>query len=98
MHDVIGLMHSGHCSAPTTTLPPCFTGGWLEAEAPPLGPPPPHAAATIVTTAASARRRPTERNRIFPSSLALPLRANRASLSNTLGHAQRVAPSIYTGE
>src|SRR6266536_4644206 len=40
-HDVIGLRHSGHCSAANTTLPPCF---WVVAAFPP--PPllvPPHA-------------------------------------------------------
>src|SRR6266540_3070164 len=35
-HDVIGLRHSGHCSAANTALPPCFWAGAALPLVPPL--------------------------------------------------------------
>src|SRR4029450_9750836 len=56
--EVIGLRHSGHCSAPITMLPPCL--GWLGGGplSPPSPPPPPPAGGPPAGVAAAPRAPP----------------------------------------
>ena len=80
-HSLMGLTHSGHCSAPTTIEPP-LTGFAVDVVVP-LGVVfPPQAAATMLTTANTEMARATLRNLInlppFPA--AAPLGAGCESL------------------
>src|SRR5439155_7123153 len=65
-HSLMGLTHSGHCSAPTTIEPP-LTGFDAGAVVFVVAAFPPQAAATMLTTANTAMARATFRNLInFP--------------------------------
>src|SRR5437667_7554152 len=80
-HSLMGLMHSGHCSAPITIEPP-LTGFDAGAVVLLVAAFPPQAAATILTTASTAMVRATLRNLINlpPFSAAAPLGAGCESL------------------
>src|SRR6266540_3233499 len=57
--DVIGLRHSGHCSAAITMLPPCLA--WPSVVPPPPPPPSPPQAAALRPPHQGARRCPVVR-------------------------------------
>src|SRR2546425_8018501 len=58
-HSLMGLMHSGHCSAPMTIEPPFVGLAVPDADGPGAFAFPPQAAATMLTTARTAMMRAT---------------------------------------
>src|SRR5438128_2573159 len=97
-HSLMGLMHSGHCSAPTTIEPPLtgfdvpeFVGVGVLAF-------PPQAAATMLTTASTAMARATLRNLINlpPFLCSCPPRSRLRKPTDSDASAAMEAPTVYT--